>query len=170
MREVCQRLQSNESALFLSVVFDSRRARAIVLVELFLLAMSDSKISNQELPILDQLILAFEFLPTEANDIRTWAEDIAPAIAKGWLLVDGESSRGGPLIRGRKRAIRRPSNMPDRHRFDVVGGGEAEDAAVEGKLRLDGADDSFRLAKAVALAIEGQVGDGPGPWRPGPPP
>ena len=95
MREVCQRLQSNESALFLSVVFDSRRARAIVLVELFLLAMSDSRISDQELPILDQLILAFEFSPTEANDIRTWAEDIAPAIAKGWLLVDGESSEAG---------------------------------------------------------------------------
>ena len=48
-----------------------------------------------ELPILDQLISAFEFSPTEANDIRTWAEDMAPAIAKGWLLVDGESSEAG---------------------------------------------------------------------------
>ena len=50
---------------------------------------------GQELPILDQLISAFEFSPTEANDIRTWAEDMAPAIAKGWLLVDGESSEAG---------------------------------------------------------------------------
>ena len=33
--------------------------------------------------------------PTEANDIRTWAEDMASAIAKGWLLVDGESSEAG---------------------------------------------------------------------------
>ena len=78
-----------------TAVFNSRRARAIVLVELFLLAMSDSKMSDQELPILDQLISAFEFSPTEANDIRTWAEDMAPAIAKGWLLVDGESSEAG---------------------------------------------------------------------------
>ena len=78
-----------------TAVFDSRRARAIVLVVLFLLAMSDSKMSDQELPILDQLVSAFEFSPTEANDIRTWAEDMAPAIAKGWLLVDDESSEAG---------------------------------------------------------------------------
>ena len=57
------------------------------------IALDDA--DGQELPILDQLISAFEFWPTEANDIRTWAEDMAPAIAKGWLLVDGESSEAG---------------------------------------------------------------------------
>ena len=57
------------------------------------IALDDA--DGQELPILDQLISAFEFSPTEANDIRTWAEDMAPAIAKGWLLVDGESSEAG---------------------------------------------------------------------------
>ena len=75
-----------------TAVFDTRRARAIVLVELFLLAMSDSHLSDQELPILDQLITAFEFSPAEANDMKSWAEDMAPAVAKGWLLVAGESS------------------------------------------------------------------------------
>ena len=57
------------------------------------IALDDA--DGQELPILDQLISAFEFSPTEANDIRTWAEDMAPAIAKGWPLVDGESSEAG---------------------------------------------------------------------------
>src|SRR6266498_3300579 len=48
----------------------------------------------------------------------------------------------------------------DRHRLDLVGQLEAEDAAEEVQLGLDRALDVLGLAQAVALAREGQVGVG----------
>src|SRR5688500_3958907 len=43
-------------------------------------------------------------------------------------------------------------------RREVVGQGEAEDLRIERRLRLEGAANVGRLAEAVALALERQVG------------
>src|SRR6266508_239474 len=52
------------------------------------------------------------------------------------------------------------SQVLDRHGFDLVGEVEAEDAAVEEQLGLEGAADALGPAEAVLLALEGQVGVG----------
>src|SRR6266545_4822597 len=74
-----------------------------------------------------------------------------------------KTSRGASNPRNAPAMISTPgggSQVLDRHGFDLVGEIEAEDAAVEVQLGLEGAADVLGPAEAVLLALEGQVGVG----------
>ena len=64
-----------------------------------------------------------------------------------------------PLARAAQRRAQTPTSQVFYHyRFDLVGREETKDAAVKVKFRLHRPLDILRLTKAVALALEGDLG------------
>ncbi len=68
-------------------VFDSRRARIIALIELYVLVMSDHRYAPQEQEVMAPLIDAWSIGRTEVAVLRRWAEKAAPLSVVGWRIV-----------------------------------------------------------------------------------
>lgn len=70
-----------------TAVFDTRRSQTIALLELYLLAYSDSKFDPDERPILDELRTAWGIDAAAAAEIEAWAERQAPLSVAAWNLM-----------------------------------------------------------------------------------
>lgn len=68
-------------------VFDSRRSRIIVLIELYVLVMSDRRYAPQEQEVMAPLIDEWSITEDEATVLRRWAEKAAPLSVIGWRIV-----------------------------------------------------------------------------------
>lgn len=68
-------------------VFDSRQSRLIVLLELYVLVMSDTKYAPQEQEVMAPLIDSWSVSPDDAERLRAWAEKAAPLSVSGWTIV-----------------------------------------------------------------------------------
>ena len=69
-------------------VFDTRRSQTVALLELYVLAYSDTKFHPDERPILDDLRKAWGFGDDEVAEIEAWAQRQAPLSVDAWALIE----------------------------------------------------------------------------------
>ncbi|CCQ74312.1 hypothetical protein [Magnetospira sp. QH-2] len=68
-------------------IFDTRQARVIVLLELYVLVMSDSKYAPQEQEVMAPLADAWSMNEDEIESLKNWSEKAAPLSVSGWTMV-----------------------------------------------------------------------------------
>jgi uncharacterized tellurite resistance protein B-like protein len=65
-------------------VFDTQRARIIVLLELMVIAYSDGEYHEDERPIIRQLAEKFEIGEADMEQFEDWAKRQSPLSVEGW--------------------------------------------------------------------------------------
>lgn len=73
-------------------VFDSRQARAIVMLELLVIAYSDDEFHADERPIIDKLATAFGFDAEDMAQFESWARRQAPLSFEGWAFIMSDAA------------------------------------------------------------------------------
>ena len=68
-------------------LFDNHQSRSIVLMELYVLAYSDSSLHPEEIPILEELEEIFRFSKEEIAAMRDWARGQTPFSLSGWEII-----------------------------------------------------------------------------------
>ncbi|CCQ73724.1 hypothetical protein [Magnetospira sp. QH-2] len=68
-------------------VFDSMKARTVLLLEISLVAVCDGQVPPEEQAILSQIRDAYHFTPEFAERTLHWARSIAPHVVAGWETV-----------------------------------------------------------------------------------
>ncbi|GAB6054380.1 hypothetical protein JCM17960_32000 [Magnetospira thiophila] len=68
-------------------IFDTRQSRLIVLLELYVLVMSDNKYAPQEQDVMAPLVAAWSITPKELVGLKAWADRAAPLSVIGWQIV-----------------------------------------------------------------------------------
>lgn len=75
-------------------VFDSKRARMVVLLELYLLAVCDGALPPEEIEIFRSISKAFGFSGDDCRDVLMWARAMAPLAVQGWrMALSGEAGQ-----------------------------------------------------------------------------
>ncbi|GAB6051360.1 hypothetical protein JCM17960_01800 [Magnetospira thiophila] len=71
-----------------TAIFDTRRARMIVLMELHVLVFADGEFSEQEWAILQPILEAWKINEADLSMIRDWARKAALPERQGWDLLE----------------------------------------------------------------------------------
>ena len=70
--------------------FDTARSKMIALIELHVVAISESILPPEEITILEEAREALGFSPDQASCFQEWARRITPLMLHAWHMIDEE--------------------------------------------------------------------------------
>jgi len=74
-------------------IFDTPQARAILVLELMVIAYSDDEYHDDERPIIHDLIEEYGFTPDQVARFEDWAKRQSPLSVEGWHFI----AEAGPI-------------------------------------------------------------------------